>query len=190
MPNSTMPSALDVARFFLDRDSQRAEPDVTPMKLAKLMYFAQANNLADTGSRLFNSNVEAFEHGPVVHEVWKHYPAGAQILAVTSREAFETESNLDQNVIAFLNKIWQRFSDMSASKLRSMTHRHRPWSDHYSPDSFRAVIPDEEMRDWFRSSSLPSLERVHRDDMTFVAFDVLDQLDDEQVEMRFRTLFA
>lgn len=183
-------SALDVARYFLDRDSRRAEPDVTPMKLAKLLYFAQANSLADTGERLFNAEVEAYEHGPVVHEVWKHYPSGPRILASTVDEPFETSKPLPAPVEEFLDRVWARFGDMSASALRALTHRHAPWRDHYDPAAHRPVIPDAEMAAWFRANDASPSERVHRGDVVFVSADILERLDDIDVEDRFVALFS
>ena len=38
-----------VADYFIARDDERADPDVTQMRLDKLMYFAQASYLAETG---------------------------------------------------------------------------------------------------------------------------------------------
>ena len=40
-----------ISDYFLALDDERKEPDITQMKLHKLMYFAQANYLAGTGRR-------------------------------------------------------------------------------------------------------------------------------------------
>ena len=56
----------DAVRFFLAEDALRSDPNVTPMKLHKLLYLAQANYLASTGHRLFAEPVDAYENGPVV----------------------------------------------------------------------------------------------------------------------------
>ncbi|MGL4743691.1 MAG: Panacea domain-containing protein [Dermatophilaceae bacterium] len=59
---------LDAAAFFVRADHLRDEPDVTPMKLQKLLYLTQANYLAATGQRLFDADVETF-----LGTVWTRY---------------------------------------------------------------------------------------------------------------------
>ncbi|ADH92212.1 Panacea domain-containing protein [Arcanobacterium haemolyticum] len=59
-----------VANYILHLDTQREDSDVTQMKLHKLLYLAQAHYLAVTGYRLMDSDVEAFEHGPVIKAVF------------------------------------------------------------------------------------------------------------------------
>lgn len=65
-PNKKELDPLVVANYFLQLDSERVEPDVTQLKLHKIMYFAQANYLGATGSRLFSSHIEASPRGPIV----------------------------------------------------------------------------------------------------------------------------
>ena len=86
MPEPMFNHDLDVfavADYLISLDALRSEPDVTPLKLAKLLYLAQANYLASTGQRMFSEPVEAFEHGPVVYREWKRHP-GSQIIAIRS----------------------------------------------------------------------------------------------------------
>lgn len=61
--------AAQVARYIIALDSERPEPDVTQLKLQKLLYLVQANYLAATGSRLFRATIEAFDNGPVAYTV-------------------------------------------------------------------------------------------------------------------------
>ena len=77
-----------VADYFLSRDEGREDADVTQMKLHKLMYLAQANFLSSVDNRLFASDIEAFEHGPVIKELYpqfRHY--GRSVIVVASDEA-------------------------------------------------------------------------------------------------------
>ena len=47
--------------------------DLTNMKLNKLLYFAQGYYLKKYGRPLFDNAIEAWEHGPVVPEVYSAY---------------------------------------------------------------------------------------------------------------------
>ncbi|MBF4458350.1 Panacea domain-containing protein [Pseudoclavibacter sp. VKM Ac-2867] len=182
-------SALDVAKFFIDQDSLRSEPDVTPMKLQKLLYFAQANYLADTGTRLFDDDVEAYDHGPVVHSVWKSYP-GRNVIAATHSDSLQSIQELPDDVDEFLQAVWSRFADYSATKLRNITHTQAPWKDHYDPNGFRCRIPDSDMTNWFRSGRLDPICRVVHPNQMFISGFLLDEMDEDKSAARFKALLV
>ena len=83
--NTTSKKELDplvVANYFLQLDSERVEPDVTQLKLHKIMYFAQANYLGATGSRLFSSHIEASPRGPIVLAICSDFKNSAKKLSL------------------------------------------------------------------------------------------------------------
>lgn len=166
-----------IADYFIQQDSLRNEPDVTPMKLQKLLYFAQANYLASTGARLFDENIEAFEHGPVVHREWQRHP-GRQIIAAEDADSFASEIALPLDVETFLDRVWIRFKDYSANTLRNMTHKQEPWRNAYSEGSYRAVIPDAEMASYFRHR-VPARERIFHQNIVLVPEGLIDDLDEK-----------
>jgi len=63
----------DAARWFINRADRLAGDDMTHLKLQKLIYFAQAWHLANTGEPLFREDMQAWTHGPVVPSVWHAY---------------------------------------------------------------------------------------------------------------------
>ncbi len=62
-------SALGIARCLLARAHEEDEL-LSHLKLQKLLYFCQGFTLAMTGKPLFSEAIVAWEHGPVVREVW------------------------------------------------------------------------------------------------------------------------
>jgi uncharacterized phage-associated protein len=166
-----------VADYFIQQDALREEPDVTPMKLQKLLYFAQANYLASTGERLFNENVEAYEHGPVVHREWQRHP-GRQIIAAESQANFASDDVVPTDVESFLDQVWLRYKDCSATTLRNITHRQDPWRKNYSEGSYRPIIPDAEMAEYFRHR-VPVSERVFHQSVVLIPEDFLGGVDDD-----------
>ena len=64
-------SALDVANYFIQVSSQDDEPDLTNLKLQKLLYFAQGKYLAEFDKPLFedNVNLSALKDGSFTEEL-------------------------------------------------------------------------------------------------------------------------
>lgn len=177
-----------VARYFLALDAQRDEPDVTALKLQKLLYLAQANYLASTGHRLFNDNVEAFEHGPVVYSVFREYRSYKKSIIAPS-VAYIDSPELARDARDFIDQVWELYKDCTASWLRALTHRQAPWKDNYEPDSFRAQIPDAEMKDYFRHE-VPLESRVFHPDVVVIDQAFLDDLDHDEDEIVAQAIAA
>lgn len=183
---STRVPASAVANFFLQRDAERDDPDVTQMKLHKLMYYAQGSYLASTGHRLFDSHLEAFEHGPVVEDIRETYSQYGRMIIVVADSAVAMETNnpdaLPSDIEEYLERVWYKFGDLSASRLRSMSHQDAPWKDNYEPGGFHRCIPDEEIATWFRSEEaqdryVPLPNQFLVDEKTWNALD--DNADEE-----------
>jgi uncharacterized phage-associated protein len=165
-----------VASYFIAQDSLQDEPDVTPMKLQKLLYLTQANWLASTGQRLFDEPVEAYEHGPVVTRAWTMY-SGREVICLAT-PSVHSVSSLPADVEEFLEQVWVRFRGLSASALRNLTHQQAPWRDNYRPGAYRTPIPDAEIAGYFRTRIPPS-ERVVHPNALVVSAELLDSLDED-----------
>ena len=82
MPNTT---PLEASRFIV-RFCREHGDGVSNLKLQKLLYYAQAWNLAIHSKLLFNDPIQAWVHGPVVPSVWHEFrkwswqPIGGPIL--------------------------------------------------------------------------------------------------------------
>lgn len=65
--------ARKVAKYFLSKVEEDIGDGISNLKLQKLVYYAQAYHLAMYGEPLFGERVEAWEHGPVVPELYREY---------------------------------------------------------------------------------------------------------------------
>lgn len=70
-------TAKEIAIWFL-RENRIMKDDydadsISNLKLQKLLYYAQGSYLALTNEPLFNENILAWKHGPVVNEVYQVY---------------------------------------------------------------------------------------------------------------------
>lgn len=99
-----------VADCFIARDDERADPDVTQMKLHQLMHSAQANYLTATGHRPFDPSIFAFERGPVISSIYEEFrPFGRSAIAVKVDEiaslAKDRCRDLPPNPLRFLDAV-------------------------------------------------------------------------------------
>ena len=64
---------LEIANFFIKIANSENEGSITNMKLNKLLYFAQAWSLTKYGEPLFEEEIQAWQHGPVVPSIYKAF---------------------------------------------------------------------------------------------------------------------
>jgi uncharacterized phage-associated protein len=120
-----MPNAKHVAEFFL----QLSEPEVgdilSNLKVQKLVYYAQGFHLAMYDKPLFDEQIVAWEHGPVVESLYHEFKAYGSN-PIPQPENFDVEV-FSAEQIELLKEIYQVYGQFSAWKLRNMTHSEKPW---------------------------------------------------------------
>lgn len=139
-------TAQDVADYFLVLGSDEyADESVSNLKLQKLCYYAQGFSLALQDRPLFDEEIVAWRHGPVVRELWDVYGAnGARGIEKPESWDFSRFSPEDRDV---MNEVYEVFGQYSAWKLRDMTHDEPPWKE----TPINGVIPHDRMKQYFRT---------------------------------------
>ncbi|HAT4175277.1 putative phage-associated protein [Clostridium perfringens] len=127
-----MYSAQEIAKWFLIRDrSVNNELEISNLKLQKLLYYAQGVYLAITEKPLFSEEIVAWEHGPVVKNVYyKFRKNGGNIINYNPEEedrAIITKIEEDEAARDTLEFVAEEFGQYAAWKLRDMTHEEKPW---------------------------------------------------------------
>jgi len=124
----------NVADFFIIRshedqlENQLDEADITPLKLQKLCYYAQGTHLAKHDKKLFNDDIYAWAHGPVVPSLYNKYQSyGAQTIPRPANSLGSQDLILTEEERETLSDVYLYFGQFSASKLRNMTHEETPW---------------------------------------------------------------
>jgi uncharacterized phage-associated protein len=126
-----------IANYFLDL--ARANGDsISPMKLQKLVYYANGWYAGYTGNSLINEAVEAWQYGPVIPSLYhefKRFGGGP----ITSKACDFDPSNLefvevplpaDTSILAFLANVWTSYGKYTGLKLSEMTHAQGgPWDE-------------------------------------------------------------
>lgn len=143
---------FDIANFFLkivDRDSGST---ITPLKLQKILYYAQGYHLAYYDSELFSEDFQAWVHGPANEEIYEKYKGyGFNSIPSPTEEIPE----IDDIKCDFLNDIWHTFGIYDGKYLEEQTHKESPWIDArkgYAPgEKCQVIISKESMKEFFKS---------------------------------------
>ena len=138
-----MATAQDVAAAIIDRIGP-----VDPMKLQKLLFFAQGWSLAWRGEPMFNENIEAWEFGPVVEGLYQTYKDYRYHDIDQARAGDPAALSPDESET--LSAVLDRYGEMSGPALSQLTHENSAWDHAYSsrpnlasPRSRQVIDPHE-----------------------------------------------
>ena len=137
-----MADVKDIAQLFIQLGDG---DDVTNLKVQKLVYYTQGFYLALNGKPLFNNDIKAWAHGPVVPELYQEYKGfGKQAIELTKK--FNPHVCLTKAEIEHVELIYEVFGQFSAWKLRNMTHEEKPWIDN---EADAGTITKDELKRYF-----------------------------------------
>lgn len=140
-----MLTCYDVAEYFLTLIDEEVGDLMSNLKLQKLVYYAQGLHLALYDKPLFKENLEAWQYGPVVPELYHFYKDfGSGAIPVPQTVNFDKYNN---EIKAFLNEVYAVYGQFSAFKLSQMTHEEPPWKE----TSLNQVISHESMKTFFQT---------------------------------------
>ncbi len=143
---------FDVANFFLkivDRDSGST---ITPLKLQKILYYAQGYYLAYFDKELFPEDFQAWAHGPANEEIYDKYKKyDFNMIPYPTEKTTDVEDAIGE----FLNDIWHTFGIYDGKYLEEQTHKEKPWIEArkgYAPgEKCQNIISKESMKEFFKS---------------------------------------
>lgn len=118
---------IEVLRFFLELQSMDVDSGdvITDLKAQKLLYYAQGMSLAKLNEPLFNDDFVAWQHGPVIPELYNELKKfGSQQIELKEDLEIKKFSNKEQELLI---SVYKTFGQYSAWKLRDMTHDEAPW---------------------------------------------------------------
>ena len=160
-------SASEIAKWFLayntsnrrtvcsDDDEFELYEGISHLKLQKLLFYAQGIYLAwNDGVPLFHENIHAWQHGPVVPEVYNEYKKyGKNFIPYEQNSEIEAIINKiedDKKAYEALCATYDNFAIYTAWQLRNMTHENgTPWLETITKQGENAVINNELIKDYF-----------------------------------------
>lgn len=119
--------AKQISDWILSKVNTEAGDTISPLKLQKLLYYCQAWHLTVYNQPLFDENIEAWAHGPVVPSQYSRF---AYILR---NEQIKPKSiNLDvpsfsSETEELLIEVLETYGEHSANYLENLTHKEKPW---------------------------------------------------------------
>jgi uncharacterized phage-associated protein len=126
-----MYDVIYIAKWFLNRDRMTEmledSDGISNLKLQKLLYYAQGTCLALKKEKLFEDDLLAWMHGPVVERVYHTYKNfGSR--SIDFDEDYD-DSGIEDGDKSLLEDVYYSFAGFSAWKLREMTHSEEPWKE-------------------------------------------------------------
>ena len=140
-----MANVLDIAKYIITLADEEVGDLISNLKLQKLTYYSQGFSLALNEENLFDADIMAWEHGPVVpilYDEYKKFGSGA----ITNEEPFDDSILSDANK-ELINEVYEVYGQFSAWKLRNMTHDESPWKN--TPIS--KIISNTELTSYFKT---------------------------------------
>lgn len=122
-----------VANYFIELARANNEP-LDPMKLQKLVYYAQGWYAGYTGQPLINESIEAWPFGPVVPSLYHEFkkygysPIREKAKDYVNGVYGEVPIPAVPSINQFLNNIWNSYARFTGVALSEMTHAQgSPW---------------------------------------------------------------
>lgn len=122
--------------------------DLTNMKINKLLYFAQGHYLKKYGVPMFQDKIEAWDHGPVVPQVYSTYKScGDKPIQGYDKAAV---AGISPEAEEILYDVARTYGKYTASALRNMTHVvGSPWDQVYRGNRTHVEIPLPLIQNYF-----------------------------------------
>ncbi|MBN6075760.1 DUF4065 domain-containing protein [Aggregatibacter actinomycetemcomitans] len=119
-------SAMQVANAFIQKAQEGKITALTPMKLQKLMFFAQSWYIKSFRARLIDDNFMRWPYGPVIPSIYYEFKEnGGDEIKSPAKDAFNTpfSSLLEQRDDNFLEEIVRVYGGLNGWTLSDMTHQ-------------------------------------------------------------------
>ncbi len=128
-------SSISIANIFIEKAKNKQNFNLTPMKLQKLMFFAQSWYLKSHNVLLFDGYFERWQYGPVLPDIYHEFKSfGSREIDIFGKvsefDRYKSLSHINkQEYDQFLNKIIEVYGNYSGSELSWMTHQpNTAWS--------------------------------------------------------------
>lgn len=143
-------SALDIAQYIIRICNERNLP-ISNLRLQKVLYFIQAEFLVFKKTPCFKEDIEAWDFGPVVPEVYHRYKGygAASIPFITSSPFIRIINDMDEELIS---QVINETSKYSVTTLVDITHNQTPWINAYN-SGFNCIITKESIKNFFEGDN-------------------------------------
>lgn len=141
--------AMEIANYVLGYYVIEKDDFISNLKLQKVLYFLQANHLVETGNPLFEDEIEAWDFGPVIVEVYNRYKMyGASSIPFDFIDRnHDYKKHVLRKDMAIMNDLLDELISISSTSLLETIHNQKPWEEGYfNPRYMRYVIEDGKIK--------------------------------------------
>ncbi len=139
---------LDIAnKIIANTDASQGEI-ISNLKLQKMLYYMQGFFIAVFDKKLFENEIEAWQYGPVVKEIYYHFKNFGSG-AISLKDNTEV-LNLASEEEELFNEVMTEYGQFSAIKLMNMTHEELPWRKIFNENP-QGVIPYDLLKEYFKT---------------------------------------
>ena len=145
--------AIDVANFFIETARSSKSISMTNLRLNKLLYFAQGWSLARNGKPLFPDEIQAWDLGPVVSDIYHKFSRyGSNEIEKTSGEYSSRVFSNDE--LNLLIDVIREYGERNTCELVDLSHQNgSPWKDAYS-EMRNTTISQDSIRNYFSKGKM------------------------------------
>ena len=153
-----MATARAVANFFVAKGVSEGVV-IDQLKLQKLVYYSYCWYLANKNEKLFDEDIEAWDHGPVIRDLWNAFNKFGRGAITEFASAIRAAADgvvrsytptldfvKDADAVAALNKIWEVYKQYDGIQLSNLSNAEgEPWQlvKSASPAERRPIITDD-----------------------------------------------
>lgn len=135
---------MDAARYLVYLSYNDHTYSLTPLKLQKVLYYAQGWSYVWDAKPLFLEEFEAWQYGPVNREVYDNFKV------YKGQEIPDYEGTIPQyatfDELETIKSVWEEYGAETAGNLVNMTHTEMPWIEAYRTGS---VISNQSIQNFF-----------------------------------------
>ncbi len=122
----------DIAQYILERNGP-----MTSMKLQKLVYYSQAWATVWDDDVLFDEQVQAWNNGPVVRELWEANKGKFKIANVENGDSGSVSDAQRETI----GRVLDFYGAKNAQWLSDLTHMEDPWKDAFAQGQNTEITP-------------------------------------------------
>ncbi|MBD5387674.1 DUF4065 domain-containing protein [bacterium] len=147
--------AKEIADWILSRFNTESGDTISPLKLQKLLYYCQAWHYTIFNEPLFEEDIQAWAHGPVVPSQYKRFANTLRNATIDLSIIDLNPPSLPHNSEELLIEVMDIYGEHTAYYLEQLTHKERPWyetrGDLPSYAASERVIPLSLMYEYYHS---------------------------------------
>lgn len=145
---NTKYTAMDVANYivwYVNKDAENPLCGLTPLKLQKILYYIASTYFKETGTRLFGEDIQKWQYGPVVKEVYHEFKGfgfhhiskpkasltmgDGSTFKISRKEYDPSELSSNEGFADIADKVISTYAPWKAFDLVERTHAEDAWKD-------------------------------------------------------------